>query len=112
MFSCCLQRTRRIFVRPIPFSAKERLLALLLLLGTVSLPGADYTVVITNDNTATGSLRWAIATANTNQATAPHRILFNLPTNTALPIGVVFELAWQAVMWGFIYASVFGRATK
>ena len=58
------------------------LFTFLCLLGASSLRGTDYTVAITNDDLATGSLSWAITAANMNPATAPHRILFNLPTNT------------------------------
>ena len=41
---------------------------------------ADFTVINTND-LGVGSLRSAITNANANFATAPHRILFSLPTN-------------------------------
>ena len=43
--------------------------------------GDDFTVLNTND-VGVGSLRSAITNANANFATAPHRILFNLPTNS------------------------------
>ena len=75
-------RIRRTTVRSNPRQNKAHLLALGVIFSLFSLRGEDYTVVNTNDTTAAGSLRWAIATANANQATAPHRILFNLPTNT------------------------------